>query len=43
MKALPNLDQVESHFDKQLQEHGATPRGADWNGANRRTPASISC
>jgi SAM-dependent methyltransferase len=33
MKALPNLDQVESHFDKQLQEHGATPRGADWNGA----------
>jgi SAM-dependent methyltransferase len=33
MKANLNLDQVESHFDNQLREYGATPRGADWNGA----------
>lgn len=28
---LPNLDRVKSYFDKRIQEHGASPRGADWN------------
>ncbi len=32
MKEIPNLDQVKSYFDKRIQEHGASPRGADWNG-----------
>ena len=32
MKDVPNLDQVKSYFDKRIQEHGASPRGADWNG-----------
>ncbi len=32
MKDIPNLDQVKSYFDKRIQEHGASPRGADWNG-----------
>lgn len=32
MKTTPNLDRVKSYFDKRIQEHGASPRGADWNG-----------
>ncbi len=32
MKDIPNLDHVKSYFDKRIQEHGASPRGADWNG-----------
>ena len=32
MKDIPNLDQVKSYFDRRIQEHGASPRGADWNG-----------
>jgi SAM-dependent methyltransferase len=31
MSKIPNLDQVKSYFDKRIQEHGASPRGADWN------------
>jgi len=31
MSKTPNLDQVKSYFDKRIQEHGASPRGADWN------------
>jgi SAM-dependent methyltransferase len=26
-----NLDQVKSYFDKRIREHGASPRGSDWN------------
>lgn len=32
MSKLPNLDQVKTYFDKRIQEHGASPRGSDWNG-----------
>jgi SAM-dependent methyltransferase len=28
---MPNLDQVKSYFDKHIREHGASPRGSDWN------------
>src|SRR6266545_7654866 len=28
---MPNLDQVKSYFDKHIKEHGASPRGSDWN------------
>jgi SAM-dependent methyltransferase len=31
MSKIPNLDQVRSYFDKRIQEHGASPRGSDWN------------
>lgn len=31
MPKIPNLDQVKSYFDKRIQEHGASPRGSDWN------------
>ncbi len=31
MMDIPNLDHVKSYFDKRIQEHGASPRGADWN------------
>lgn len=31
MSDIPNLDSVKSYFDKRIQEHGASPRGADWN------------
>ena len=31
MSKTPNLDQVKSYFDKRIQEHGASPRGSDWN------------
>lgn len=33
MMDIPNLDHVKSYFDKRIQEHGASPRGADWNSA----------
>jgi SAM-dependent methyltransferase len=31
MAETPNLDHVKSYFDKRIQEHGASPRGSDWN------------
>jgi SAM-dependent methyltransferase len=31
MSKIPNLDHVKSYFDKRIQEHGASPRGSDWN------------
>jgi SAM-dependent methyltransferase len=31
MAKIPNLDHVKSYFDKRIQEHGASPRGSDWN------------
>jgi SAM-dependent methyltransferase len=31
MSKIPNLDQVKSYFDKRIREHGASPRGSDWN------------
>jgi SAM-dependent methyltransferase len=31
MAKIPNLDQVKSYFDQRIQEHGASPRGSDWN------------
>lgn len=31
MSKTPNLNHVKSYFDKRIQEHGASPRGSDWN------------
>ena len=31
MTEIPNLDEIKSYFDKRIQEHGASPRGSDWN------------
>ena len=31
MPKIPNLDHVRSYFDRRIQEHGASPRGSDWN------------
>jgi SAM-dependent methyltransferase len=31
MSKTPNLDHVKTYFDKRIQEHGASPRGSDWN------------
>jgi len=31
MSKAPNLEQVKSYFDKRIHEHGASPRGSDWN------------
>jgi SAM-dependent methyltransferase len=31
MSKIPNLEHVKSYFDKRIQEHGASPRGSDWN------------
>ena len=31
MSKIPNHDHVKSYFDKRIQEHGASPRGSDWN------------
>ncbi len=31
MKKIPNIEQVKSYFDQRIQEHGASPKGADWN------------
>jgi SAM-dependent methyltransferase len=32
MNETPKLDQIKAYFDKRIQEHGASARGADWNG-----------
>ena len=31
MSNVPNLDQVKAYFDQRIQQHGASPRGSDWN------------
>lgn len=31
MKKAFNFQQVKSYFDQRIREHGASPRGADWN------------
>jgi SAM-dependent methyltransferase len=31
MSKIPNLEHVKSYFDRRIQEHGASPRGSDWN------------
>lgn len=31
MPENPNLDHVKSYFDKRIRQHGASPRGSDWN------------
>ncbi len=31
MSEVPGLDQVKSYFGKRIAEHGASPRGVDWN------------
>jgi SAM-dependent methyltransferase len=31
MSSAPNLDHVKSYFEKRIREHGASPRGSDWN------------
>jgi SAM-dependent methyltransferase len=31
MPNVPDLDHVKSYFDKRIREHGASPRGSDWN------------
>ena len=37
MSKTPDLDQVKSYFDKRIQEHGASPRGSDWNSETSQT------
>lgn len=32
MTEKPDFDQIKDYFDKRIQEHGASPKGADWNG-----------
>jgi SAM-dependent methyltransferase len=29
---MPNMQPVRAYFDERIQQHGASPRGADWNG-----------
>ncbi len=31
MSDVPGLDQVKSYFSKRIEQHGASPRGVDWN------------
>ncbi len=31
MTEVPDLERVKTYFDERLREHGASPRGADWN------------
>ena len=31
MPNVPDLNHVKSYFDKRIREHGASPRGSDWN------------
>lgn len=31
MTETPNLDHVKSYFERRIHEHGASPRGSDWN------------
>ena len=37
MSKLPNLDHIKSYFDKRIQQHGASPRGSDWNSEDSQT------
>lgn len=37
MSKTPDLDQVKSYFEKRIQEHGASPRGSDWNSETSQT------
>lgn len=37
MSRLPNLGHVKSYFDQRIQEHGASPRGSDWNSEASQT------
>jgi len=32
MTNIPGMEQVKSYFGKRIEQHGASPRGADWNG-----------
>ena len=32
MTDIPGMEQVKSYFGKRIEQHGASPRGADWNG-----------
>ncbi len=32
MSDVPGLEQVKSYFGRRIEQHGASPRGADWNG-----------
>ena len=32
MIKVPGVEQVKSYFGKRIEQHGASPRGADWNG-----------
>jgi SAM-dependent methyltransferase len=31
MSDVPGLEQIKSYFGKRIEEHGASPRGVDWN------------
>ena len=31
MSDVPGLEQVKSYFGKRIEQHGASPRGVDWN------------
>ncbi len=31
MNDVPGLEQVKSYFGKRIEQHGASPRGVDWN------------
>jgi len=31
MSEVPGLEQVKSYFGKRIEQHGASPRGVDWN------------
>lgn len=31
MNSMPNFDQAKNYFQERLTNHGATPRGVDWN------------
>ncbi|HUH99287.1 MAG TPA: class I SAM-dependent methyltransferase [Anaerolineales bacterium] len=33
MSGVPGLEQVKSYFGKRIEQHGASPRGVDWNSA----------
>jgi len=32
MIKIPGMEQVKSYFGKRIEQHGASPHGADWNG-----------
>jgi len=31
MSSVPGLEQIKSYFGKRIEQHGASPRGVDWN------------